>query len=567
MFDRGGHAAAATLQELLLSRLQGLAGLMPFLQAGAAIGREFQPALIARVMGWDDRQVATTAARASQSGLLHQHGAGPDASYVFKHALIQDAAYSTMLMSRRREVHSRIADVLEKFFPERCGAEPEALARHLAEAGRAEAAIDYWERAADLALTRFAGAEAIQALEAALVLIRQEAPTPGSARRELDLLLKLGPIVMTIRATGSGEPERIYQRASELTPQVGTLAEQFTVAFHLWYIYDAQARTERAAGIIDKVRQLAEASGDSELLVQADHADWTTSLTRGAWLRCVRSAEDGLARHPAEDRHFRIDMFAGHDPVICALGHRAISEWTLGEFDRGLASAERLQAAAAKSDHMPSRIVAQYCLAGLFVQARDSARVHALAEPTYALCSRLGVKRYEGVFGMLTGWARALGSSDAAGVDSMMEALALIESMGMLSRMPYWRTLIADGCRVTGRVEEGMRQIEAALEAVERHQERGYLPLALVTCAELCRDAERHADGESHFMQAIQVSQSQGARAFELRAALGLARMHAEGGRVDSAVKLLDPLCASFPNTANSVDLVAARDFLQRHRG
>ena len=333
----------ATLQELLLARLQGLAGLMPFVQAGAAIGREFQPALIARVMAWDEKQVATTAARASQAGLLHQHGAGPDAPYVFKHALIQDAAYSTMLMARRREVHARIADVLEQFFPERCEAEPEALARHLAEAGRTAAAIDQWERAADLALARFAGAEAIQALEAALALTRQETATASRARRELDLLLKLGPIVMTIRATGSGEPERIYQHASDLSAQVGTPAEQFAVAFHLWYIYDTQARTDLAAEIIEKVRQLAEASGDSELLVQADHADWTTSLTRGAWVRCLRSAEDGMARHPAEDRHFRVDMFAGHDPLLCALGHRAISEWVLGQFDQGLASADRLQ--------------------------------------------------------------------------------------------------------------------------------------------------------------------------------------------------------------------------------
>jgi hypothetical protein len=556
----------ATLQELLLARLQGLAGLMPFVQAGAAIGREFQPALIARVMGWDEKQVATTAARASQAGLLHQHGAGPDAPYVFKHALIQDAAYSTMLMARRREVHAQIADVLEKFFPERCQAEPEALARHLAEAGRSAAAVEQWERAADLALARFAGAEAIQALEAALVLVRQEATTASRARRELDLLLKLGPVVMTIRATGSGEPERIYQRASELSPQVGTPAEQFAVAFHLWYIYDTQARTELAAGIIDKVRQLAEASGDSELLVQADHADWTTSLPRGAWANCLRSTEDGLARRQAEDRHFRVDMFAGHDPLICALGHRAISEWVIGDFDKGLASAERLQAMAAKSDHMPSRIVAQYCLAGLFLNAQDTARVQALAEPTHALCKRLGVKRYEGVFGMFSGWAQAVGARNARAVEAMIEALALIESMGMVTRIPYWRTLIADGCRVSGRIDEGLRQIEAACEAIEQHKELGFLPQALISRAELCRDAGRNADAELHFLHAVQVSRSQLARAFELRATLGLAQLRAAAGHGDNAVELLDTLCASFPKDASSVDLAAARDLLQRYR-
>lgn len=556
----------ATLQELLLARLQGLTGLMPFIQAGAAIGREFQPALIARVMEWDEKQVSTAAARASQSGLLHQHGAGPDAPYVFKHALIQDAAYSTMLLARRREVHARIADALQELFPERCAAEPEALARHLGEAGRKAAAIDQWERAADLALTRFAGAEAIQDLETALALVHLESGTAATARRELDLLLKLGPVVMTIRATGSGEPERIYQHAADLSAQVGTPAEQFAVAFHLWYIYDTQARTDLAAGIIEKVRRLAAVSGDSELLVQADHADWTTSLVRGAWARCLRSAEDGMARHPAEDRHFRVDMFAGHDPLLCALGHRAISEWVLGQFGQGLASADRLQVAAAKSDHMPSRIVAQYALAALFVYAQDSAQVQALAEPIHALCKRLGVKRYEGVFGVYSGWARAVGSRDTLAVDAMIDALALIESMGMLSRIPFWKTLIADGCRATGRIEEGLRQVEAGLEAVERHNERGYLPHALITRAELCRDAGRRAEGETHYLHAIQVSQSQRARAFELRATLGLAQMRAAARGGDSVVQLLEPMCAGFADDTKSVDLVAARDLLQRHR-
>jgi hypothetical protein len=456
--------------------------------------------------------------------------------------------------------------VLEKFFPERCQAEPEALARHLAEAGRSAAAVEQWERAADLALARVAGAEAIQALEAALALVRQEAATASSSRRELDLLLKLGPVVMTIRATGSGEPERIYQRASVLSPQVGTPAEQFAVAFHLWYIYDTQARTDLAAGIIEKVRQLAEASGDSELLVQADHADWTTSLVRGVWANCLRSAADGLERRPAEDRQFRVDMFAGHDPLICALGHRAISEWVIGEFDKGHASAERLQAMAAKTDHVPSRILAQYCLAAHFLNAQDTARVQAFSEPTHALCKRLGVKRYEGVFGMFSGWSRAVGARDTHAVDAMIEALALIESMGMVTRIPYWRTLIADGCRVAGRIDEGLRQIEAACEAVEQHKERGFLAAALITRAELCRDAGRNADAESHFLHAVQVSKSQLARAFELRAALGLAQLRAAAGHGNSVVGLLDPLCASFPMDASSVDLAAARDLLQRHR-
>ena len=242
----------ATLQELLLARLQGLAGLMPFVQAGAAIGRDFQPALIARVMAWDEKQVATTAARASQAGLLHQHGAGPDAPYVFKHALIQDAAYSTMLMARRREVHARIADVLEEFFPERCEAEPEALARHLAEAGRSAAAIDQWERAADLALARFAGAEAIQALEAALALVRQETATASRARRELDLLLKLGPVVMTIRATGSGEPAFILvavQTGLRLSEMTGLKQEDLVLGAGAHVRVTGKGRKERSTPI------------------------------------------------------------------------------------------------------------------------------------------------------------------------------------------------------------------------------------------------------------------------------------------------------------------------------
>lgn len=336
----GALPIPATLHELLLARLQGLAEVMPFVQAGAAIGRDFQQSLIAGVIRWSAERVASAAERAERAGLLDRHGLGLETVHVFRHALIQDAAYSTMLLATRREIHGRIADVLETSFPERCETEPEVLARHLTEAGQGLRAIGQWERAADHALARFAGAEAIEHLSMAIRLVGGDAgaalDATARARRELGLLLKLGPVVMTIRATGSGEPERIYRRVADLAHAVGTLDEQFVAAFHLWYIYDAQARHPLAESIVGDVHRLAAASANDELLVQAGHADWTTSFVRGAFTRCLRAAEEGIARASGEDRHFRIDLFAGHDPMICALGHRALAEWSLGEFERAL---------------------------------------------------------------------------------------------------------------------------------------------------------------------------------------------------------------------------------------
>lgn len=566
----GALPIPATLQELLLARLQGLADVMPFVQAGAAIGREFRLSLIAGVVRWSAEQVAAAAGRAEQAGLLERHGLGPETVHVFRHALIQDAAYSTLLLVTRREIHGRIADVLESSFPERCEAEPEVLAHHLTAAGQGLRAIGQWERAADHALTRFAGAEAIAHLTAALALVVGDAgaalAATARARRELALLLKLGPVVMTIRATGSGEPERIYRRVADLAREVGTLDEQFVAAFHLWYIYDAQARHTLAESIVGDVHRLAAASATDELLVQAGHADWTTSFVRGAFTRCLRATEEGLARAPKEDRHFRIDLFAGHDPMICALGHRALAEWSLGEFERAAASVASLRRASATATHVPSRILADYIAAGVALMDRDPDFARAVADPALALCRKFGVKRYEGVFGVLSGWASCLQACDPQALEQMEVAVALIESMGMVARLPSWYAALADACLATGQLERASRAIAQTIDAIERQGEESSRPWALSSRARIRAAMGQPTEAETDFREAIDVATRLGGKGWVLRTTRDYGEFLESEGRIAEAVRVLAPLCADYAPSAPSRDLAGARRLLERHR-
>jgi predicted ATPase len=251
-------AIPATLHDSLLARLDRLAPVKEVAQIGAAIGREFSYALLAAVANQPETQLHAAIDQLVSSELVFRRGTPPDATYSFKHALVQDTAYGTLLKSRRQHLHARIAQVLEEQFPEMADNEPELLAHHCAQAGLADRAAAYWHEAAQLALARSAAAEAIAQLSRGLDLLQSLPDGPERDRRELDLQVAMGGASLAANGWGAPETGRAYARARELCERLGEIRQLFPVLWGLTVFHINRGEPNAGRGVAEEMLRLAE---------------------------------------------------------------------------------------------------------------------------------------------------------------------------------------------------------------------------------------------------------------------------------------------------------------------
>jgi class 3 adenylate cyclase/predicted ATPase len=311
-------AIPSTLQDSLTARLDRLAPVKEVAQIGAAIGREFAYELLAAVAPVRDHELAEALHQLVGAGLLFRHGRPPEARYLFKHALVRDAAYESLLRSTRQQLHTRIAMVLEERFPDTAAAQPELVAHHFTEARLYAQAVGYWHKAGQRATQRSAHVEAISHLSAALGLLKNLRETPARTQQELVLLTTLGPALMATKGIAAPEVEKAYARARELCRQVGETPELFSVLWGLWYFYFARAQLQTArelsrpfslvyaltfAARLHQDRregQLTQERGETAMLLSTDQGfpEWVAvaSILRGWALARQGWKKEGIAQ-------------------------------------------------------------------------------------------------------------------------------------------------------------------------------------------------------------------------------------------------------------------------------
>src|SRR5215510_8419852 len=255
-----------------MARLDRLAAVKAMAQLGATLGRELSYALLRAVSPWDEEIVHQGLHQLVAAEFLYQRGVPPQATYTFKHALIQDVAYQSLLRSTRQQYHQRIAQALEAQFPETVETQPELVAHHYTEAGRSESAITYWQRAGQQALQRSANLEAVQHLAMGLKVLQTLPDTPERAQHELLLQTTLGPAVGASKGHGAPEVEAVYSRAVELCRQVGETPQLFVALMGLWQFSLVRAQHQTARELGERLLSLAQNVGDPVLLVQAHRA-------------------------------------------------------------------------------------------------------------------------------------------------------------------------------------------------------------------------------------------------------------------------------------------------------
>jgi class 3 adenylate cyclase/predicted ATPase len=564
-------AIPTTLHDSLTARLDRLAAVKGMAQLGATLGRTFSYALLQAVSVWDDETLERGLAQLVEAEFLYQRGRPPEATFVFKHALIQEAAYQSLLRSVRQQHHHRIARVLEARFPELCETQPELLAHHYTEAGFNEQAIAYWQRAGRRAVERSAHADAVSHLAKCLELVSTLPDTPARMTLELSAQTALAPALIATKGYAAPEVKQAYTRARDLCERLGDTVQLFPVLMGLGGFHYAQGELQMARVLGEQCLALAQRAPDPIHLLEAH-------LTLGGtlfYLGALESARAHLTHASAlydPGQHRSLAFTYGHDPGVAVLSRSAVVLWLLGYPAQSLEKLGAALALASEIAHPFSLAFALYYSGWIHHFRGEQAVVLQEAERLVALCTEQGFAIFLPAGTIQRGWGlAALGQTDE-GAAQIREGLVAWRATGAELVRPYWLALQAEAYARTARHGEALSLLEEALGVVRMNRECWWEPELhrlkgeLALRAGVVPDADAASIEETHacFSQAIEIARQQGSRSLELRAAMSLARMWEGRGKRAEARRLLDPIYSTFTEGFDTADLRAAKDLLTR---
>ena len=554
-------AVPASLHDSLTARLDRLAPIKEVAQIGAVIGREFAYALLAAVADRSEGQLEQALDELVGAELLHRRGAPPDAIYTFKHALVRDAAYASLLRSDRQQMHARVASVLEEGFPE---TPPELLAHHLTEAGLDEPAAQAWARAGSAALGRSAMREAATSLSRAVDLIRRMPATPKRQRSELELLAGLGVALTNTRGPASSEARAVHERAGRLAQALGDREGRFRARWNLWRVHNVRAEFDQAVVLGEALLREAEKEGDVDHEVQARHALWSSHFFRGDLETTCGHVDHTLPIYDVHRHGRQALVFGGHDVRECGLTVGSIVLFLRGYPEKALASnAQGL--AHAQALGQPQVVAHAYNWGSMLLQL--AGQYDELARRTDAL-ARLadehGLAIYYPEARFFATWLTAREERDRRKADELRAFLDRRAAMGSVYIQPYFLMMLADAWLHLGEPEKARAAIESALARAEAGGE--HLCTAelhrLSARAALCRDRQASADAEAALRMALETARQRSSGIFELRAACDLGRLWAEQGERRKAHDLLAPVYGWFTEGFDTADLKDAKALL-----
>jgi len=550
----------ASLQASLTARLDRLGEAGKVAPLAATLGRSFHYDLIRSVSALDDAQLTTSLAAMASAGLLFQRGTPPDATYAFKHALIQDAAYETLLKSKRQQYHRRVADVLIQDFADQAATEPELVARHLSLAGLSERAVEYWLLAGQRAGERSAHVEAIADLENGLQELRLLPPSQSRDEFEIDLRIALGASLLTVKGWSAPEVEKNYQRAEELSATAGDIHKVSIVLRGLANVFFLKGEVNNARQLADRQLAMALEQGDEILLLGGYRSVGMCSFFVGEF----EAARENLQRaNSIYDRslHHAQTFVAGTDPGVIGFSVVGWANWFLGDFEEALRSVHAALSLAEELRHPFSLAYAQSLAASLYQACRNPEAVLDHAEAAIAIAEKHDYPYWLGWATVMRGWAQsALGGLDQ-GIETLQRGLETYESTGAQQIKPYILTLLAEMYGWAGLPQKGIEALEGAFGSGNKTDVCFYEAEALRIQGELLSQCHA-ADSGEFFERALNLARQKGARALELRAAISAGRALLERGEQNSAHDLIGAVYRSFEANLSYPDLRDARELL-----
>ncbi|MBI3245918.1 MAG: AAA family ATPase [Deltaproteobacteria bacterium] len=464
-------AIPSTLQDSLMARLDRHPVSKEVAQLGAVLGREFAYATLKALTLLDDATLQERLAQLVEAELLYQRGRPPRAHYVFKHALIQDAAYASLLKSSRQHYHQQIAHLFEHQFPDLVETQPELVAHHYTEAGLIEQALPYWQQAGRRAAQRSANVEAVSHLRRGLALVETLPETLERSQHELAIQATLGPVLIQTQGWAAPETGAAYLRATALCQQLGETAQHFPVLYGVWAFQVVRPDYQTARKLGEQLLHLAEREQDSALLVEAHFTLGLTLFHLGEVAAGRRHCEQSVAHYDAQ-QHRALAIAYGHDPAMSALIYEACALWLLGYPEQALRQNQASVTLAHGLAH-PFSLAYALCLATVAHQyRREWAQTQEQAEAAIALATEQGFPHWIAQSTIYRGRAVVEHGRAADGIAQMRWGIAAMRDIGSEGFQSFFLGLLAEAYLHDGQVEEGLATVAEALACVDRTAER-----------------------------------------------------------------------------------------------
>lgn len=567
---RAAAGVPASLQASLMSRLDRLGPAKDIAQVGAAIGREFPHMLLAAVVRRPPAELDAALDRLVAAGLLFREGTPPHASYLFKHALVQDAAYSTLLREPRRLLHARIAQVLESQFPEIAESQPELLARHYMSADLIEKSARLWGKAGQRSQERSALAEAAEQLTQALAQIATLPSTPDLRREQIVWQIALVNTLMHVKGYGASETKAAVAQVRALIEQAERLGESpddasllLSALFGQWIVNFISFDGEVAREIAARFLALGEKEGTTVPLMVGHRTMASTLALMGDQVTALAHYNEALALYrPAE--HRRLMTRFGQDLRVTCLGFRSLALWLLGYPDAALRDADCALIEARQIEHAATLMFTLNfpILVNTYCGNYDLANAHL--NELVALAEEKGApfRKAEGV--LRRGYILTLMGKATEAVEMVTSGIDLWRSVGSTIFTPEQQFMLAIANADAGRFDEAWRCIDKAMAAMQATKERWCEAEAYRVAGEIALKSPRHevAKAQACFERSLSLARAHQAKSWELRAAMSLARLLTEQGKRQAARDLLAPVHDWFTEGFDTRDLRNAKALL-----
>jgi tetratricopeptide (TPR) repeat protein len=558
-------AIPATLQDSLMARLDRLGPVKEIAQIGAAIGREFSYSLLRTLVGRDEEALWGALDQLAQAELVFRRGEGPETIYSFKHALVRDAAYQSLLKSRRHQLHAQIARSLESRFPQIATTQPEIVAHHFTEAGLNELAIGYWLKAGKLALSRSANAEAVRHLRKGTELIQLLPPSADRDRKELDLHMALGPALAATQGYAAPETFAVFSNARSLLGEEATPSEQMTVFWGVYLAHAMRAEHTAAREVAERFLDLTESGEHPGMAALANRFLGQTLWIMGDFVAARSYLERALEIYAANKEKVTSFRRYGADDQVAASVALSRTLWMLGYPEQASAAAGLAVADARGMDHAFTLALALDGVAFLTLLGADlpSISAHIKEALDHSIEHRLADYEHRARF--MHGVLLARSTDPQRGIKLMRSAVAALDRNR--TRRTMYLAHIASAHAKLAEPEIGFETLRDAIQTAETADERFFEAELHRLLGTIHLISGKSAEAEAELQQALSIARSQKARLWELRAATTLARHWQERGKCEEAYSLLQPVYAAFAEGFETTDLKDARALLDELSG
>jgi class 3 adenylate cyclase/predicted ATPase len=557
-----GRGVPATLQASLMARLDRLGpAAKGVAQIGAAIGREFSYDLATAVGEVPEGSIEEALQRLVNAGLVFQRGAPPAAEYLFKHALVQEAAYGTLLRRTRQQLHARIAGALATQSPEMMENQPEVFAQHYVEAGLVAKSVAWWGKAGHRSAARSAMAEAAAQFQRGLDQLALLPKDPERRRQELEFCSALGTALMAVKGYAAPETGDAYARARKLWEQLGSPSEFLRIPYGQSLYHAVRGELDLAQSLDEDLLRLSYQTNDSAGLVLGHASSGRNLMFAGSFAASRSHLEEVLAFYDPTF-HRALVRQAGFHPHINSGGHLGVVLFCLGYPDQASAQSSAAIAEARRLAHPPSIASSLALGARLLSLGENSAALGEWADQLLTVTTEQGLPHWRSQGTIFRGWVKVRNGDIAEGISLLRSGSAAYRATGAEVWMPYHLARLAEACEIALQIEETSALLDEALQLAKRTGERWFAAELNRHKGQLLLRQGHPKAAEQLYRKALSIAEKQEAKLWELRAAVSLARLWEEQGRRAEACDLLAPVCDWFTEGFDTADLKEAKGLL-----